>query len=107
MTKSHAELALMRQTKNMTLEVQRRGALILREGIAASEVRRFIDEAHRAIGAEAKLEDLPDPSDLDCEEEGEQGEKRWAHVKIDVSVFVENVDEHEAEHPENETRRGV
>lgn len=51
MIKSSAELALMRQAKQMTLEVQQRAALTLREGIAASEVRRFIDEAHRAIGA--------------------------------------------------------
>ncbi|HZF96121.1 MAG TPA: Xaa-Pro peptidase family protein [Allosphingosinicella sp.] len=50
-TKSGAELALMRQAKRMTLEVQRRAALILREGIRASEVRRFIDDAHRALGA--------------------------------------------------------
>jgi Xaa-Pro dipeptidase len=49
--KSDVELALMRQAKGMTLEVQRRAARILREGIAASEVRRFIDEAHRALGA--------------------------------------------------------
>ncbi|HEX9933036.1 MAG TPA: Xaa-Pro peptidase family protein [Allosphingosinicella sp.] len=49
--KSEAELALMRQAKRMTLEVQRRAALILHEGIKASEVRRFIDEAHRALGA--------------------------------------------------------
>jgi Xaa-Pro dipeptidase len=49
--KSEAELALMRQAKRMTLEVQRRAALILNEGIRASEVRRFIDEAHRALGA--------------------------------------------------------
>jgi Xaa-Pro dipeptidase len=49
--KSEAELALMRQAKRMTLEVQRRAAAILREGISASEVRRFIDEAHRALGA--------------------------------------------------------
>jgi Xaa-Pro dipeptidase len=49
--KSEAELALMRQAKHMTLEVQRRAALILREGISASEVRRFIDDAHRALGA--------------------------------------------------------
>lgn len=49
--KSEAELALMRQAKRMTLEVQRRAAAILREGIKASEVRRFIDEAHRAFGA--------------------------------------------------------
>ena len=51
MVKSPAELALMRQAKAMTLEVQRRAALILREGITATEVRRFIDEAHRALGA--------------------------------------------------------
>ncbi|HEX8194353.1 MAG TPA: Xaa-Pro peptidase family protein [Allosphingosinicella sp.] len=49
--KSEAELALMRQAKRMTLEVQRRAALILREGMRASEVRRFIDDAHRALGA--------------------------------------------------------
>jgi Xaa-Pro dipeptidase len=49
--KSPAELALMRQAKHMTLEVQRRAARILREGITATEVRRFIDEAHRALGA--------------------------------------------------------
>ena len=51
MAKSPAELALMQQAKNMTLEVQRRAALILREGISATEVRRFIDAAHRALGA--------------------------------------------------------
>jgi Xaa-Pro dipeptidase len=49
--KSEAELALMRQAKQMTLEVQRRAARILREGMKASDVRRFIDEAHRALGA--------------------------------------------------------
>jgi len=51
MFKSPAELALMQQAKNMTLDVQRRAAAILREGIAASAVRRFIDEAHRALGS--------------------------------------------------------
>lgn len=49
--KSGAELALMQQAKHMTLEVQRRAARILHPGIRASEVRRFIDEAHRAIGS--------------------------------------------------------
>jgi Xaa-Pro dipeptidase len=51
MIKSPAELALMQQAKSMTLEVQRRTARILHEGIRASEVARFIDQAHRAIGA--------------------------------------------------------
>jgi Xaa-Pro dipeptidase len=51
MVKSDAELALMRQAKAMTLEVHRRAARILAPGIAASAVARFIDAAHRALGA--------------------------------------------------------
>jgi Xaa-Pro dipeptidase len=51
MIKSSAELQLLRQAKRMTLEVQRCAAKILREGIRASEVVRFLDDAHRAIGA--------------------------------------------------------
>ncbi len=35
----------------MTLEVHRRAARILAPGIRASEVTRFLEEAHRAIGA--------------------------------------------------------
>lgn len=51
MLKSPAEIALLQQAKSMTLEVQRRAALILDEGIRASEVRQFIDAAHQASGA--------------------------------------------------------
>ncbi|MBY8827635.1 M24 family metallopeptidase [Hephaestia mangrovi] len=51
MIKSPVELALMQQAKSMTLEVQRRAARILHPGIRASEVARFLDAAHRAIGA--------------------------------------------------------
>ncbi|MDM7957093.1 Xaa-Pro peptidase family protein [Blastomonas sp.] len=50
MHKSPAEIALMQQAKSMTLEIHRRAALTLRDGIRASEVIRFIDEAHRKIG---------------------------------------------------------
>ncbi len=50
--KSAAELALMSQAKAMTLEVHRRAARILRDGITTGEVRRFIDQAHRALGAD-------------------------------------------------------
>ncbi|WP_343615142.1 Xaa-Pro peptidase family protein [Novosphingobium sp.] len=49
--KSPAELAIMLQAKNMTLEVQQRAARILRPGITAGEVTRFIENAHRALGA--------------------------------------------------------
>ncbi len=50
--KSPAELALMNQAKAMTLEVHRRAARMLAPGITTGEVRRFIDQAHRALGAD-------------------------------------------------------
>jgi Xaa-Pro dipeptidase len=52
MIKSPAELALMRQAKAMTLEVHRRAARILAPGITTTAVGRFIDQAHRALGAD-------------------------------------------------------
>jgi Xaa-Pro dipeptidase len=50
MRKSPEEIALLRTAKQITLEVQRRAARILRPGIRASEVKQFIDEAHRKLG---------------------------------------------------------
>jgi Xaa-Pro dipeptidase len=50
MHKTLAELALMQKAKNITLEVQRRTAKILRDGISSTEVASFIDQAHRAFG---------------------------------------------------------
>lgn len=52
MRKSPAELALMQQAMSMTLEVHRRAAAILAPGITTTQVRRFIDDAHRALGAD-------------------------------------------------------
>ncbi|RUL70891.1 M24 family metallopeptidase [Dyella choica] len=52
MGKSPAELALMKQVTAMTLQVHRLAAGILHEGIRRSEIIRFIDEAHRAMGAD-------------------------------------------------------
>ncbi|MCQ8242464.1 M24 family metallopeptidase [Rhizosaccharibacter radicis] len=49
--KSPAELALMRQAMRITEAVQRLAAAALEPGIAAGTVRRFIDGAHRALGA--------------------------------------------------------
>lgn len=50
--KSPAELALMRYAKAITLDVHRAAAAMLAPGIAASTVKRFIDTAHRAAGAD-------------------------------------------------------
>lgn len=53
MRKSAAELALMQRAKDMTLEVHRATARILRPGITTTEVSAFIDAAHRQVGAPA------------------------------------------------------
>jgi Xaa-Pro dipeptidase len=51
MRKSPAEIALMQRAKDMTLQVHKAAASILREGITTTEVERFIADAHRAVGA--------------------------------------------------------
>lgn len=50
--KSPAELALMRQATAMTLQVHRLAAGLMHEGIGTDDIRRFIDRAHRALGAD-------------------------------------------------------
>lgn len=52
MRKSAAELALMQHACDITLRVHRLAAGIAREGIGSDELVRFIDDAHRALGAD-------------------------------------------------------
>lgn len=52
MCKSPAELALMQHACDITLKVHRLAAGIAREGIGSDELVRFIDDAHRALGAD-------------------------------------------------------
>ncbi|MCW8879426.1 MAG: Xaa-Pro peptidase family protein [Kangiellaceae bacterium] len=49
--KSAAELALMQRAKDMTLEVHKAAAKILKPGISTQEVTDFIDQAHQKVGA--------------------------------------------------------
>jgi Xaa-Pro dipeptidase len=49
--KSGAEIALMQRAKDMTLEVHKAAARILREGISTAEVTDFIHAAHKRVGA--------------------------------------------------------
>ena len=51
--KSNTEIALLQQAKNMTIEVHKAVARILRVGITVQEVTDFIDQAHRKVGASA------------------------------------------------------
>lgn len=48
--KSTAELALMQRAKDITLQIHRHTARILRPGITTAEVTEFIHAAHRAAG---------------------------------------------------------
>lgn len=50
--KSQTEIDIIQYAMNLTLEVHRRAHAILKPGIHASEVVRYIDEQHRALGAE-------------------------------------------------------
>ncbi len=49
--KSPAEIALMQRVKEMTLEVHKATASVLREGMTSVEVTEFIARAHRRVGA--------------------------------------------------------
>jgi Xaa-Pro dipeptidase len=51
MRKSAAEIALIQRAHQMTLEVHRAAASVLRAGILTTEVEDFIDAAHRRVGA--------------------------------------------------------
>ncbi|BFM12312.1 metallopeptidase MdpA [Simiduia litorea] len=51
MQKSEREIALMQRAKDMTIEVHKAAASILRAGISTTEVKNYIDDAHRAVGA--------------------------------------------------------
>ena len=50
MCKSEAEIALIQQAKNITIEVHKAAARILRPGISVNEVKEFINKAHIKAG---------------------------------------------------------
>ncbi len=52
MCKSPAELALIQQASDMTLHVHRLAAGLAHEGLGSDALIRFIDSAHRALGAD-------------------------------------------------------
>ncbi|MCV6631067.1 MAG: Xaa-Pro peptidase family protein, partial [Flavobacteriaceae bacterium] len=50
MQKSESEIAILQRAKDITIEVQRAAAAILRVGISTQEVIDFIDKAHTKAG---------------------------------------------------------
>ena len=53
MIKSKSEIALIKRAMEMTLEVHKATARILREGVTTTEVADFVNRAHARIGADA------------------------------------------------------
>ena len=53
--KTAREIALMQTAKNITLEVQKATARIMREGITTTEVQAFIAAAHAKLGTEGPM----------------------------------------------------
>lgn len=49
--KSAAEIGIIQYAMTLTLEVHRRAHAMIKPGVAASQIVRFIDEQHRALGA--------------------------------------------------------
>jgi Xaa-Pro dipeptidase len=51
--KSAAEIGIIQYAMNLTLEVHRRAYAYIKPGVLASDVVRYIDEQHRALGADS------------------------------------------------------
>lgn len=51
MYKSETEITLLQQANDMTMEVHKSAARILKPGIVTTDVYSFINEAHKAVGA--------------------------------------------------------
>lgn len=87
MHKSPAELALMQKVKNITLEVHKKAAKILHEGISSFEVAQFIDQAHRAYGGSAStfcIVSFGTPTAIPHGPDGEQFLREGDMVLIDT-----------------------
>ncbi len=90
--KSAAEIALMQHAKTITLEVQRRAHGQLREGQRASEVARFIDDQHRALGGSGNtfcIVSFAEDTSLPHGGEGDRVLKRGDVVLIDTGAQVD------------------
>jgi Xaa-Pro dipeptidase len=92
MYKSAAELALMQHAKNLTLEVHRRAARVMAPGISTTEVRRFIDDAHRALGTAGSTFCIVHFAEATSYPHGLPGEQRLREgdvILIDTGCTVE------------------
>ena len=92
MHKSAHEIALMQAAKNITLEVQRLTAKILRVGISSTEVADFINQAHRAFGGSSStfcIVSFGLPTSIPHGPDGVQYLKEGDMVLIDTGCMIE------------------
>ena len=91
--KSPAEIALLTRAKAITLEVQRRTHAWLKVGVLTSEVKRFIDAEHRALGGEGGswfcLVSFGDDTCLPHGGEGDRALQRNDAVLIDTGTLID------------------
>ena len=91
--KSPAELAQMRHAKAITLEVHRRAHLQLHAGQRASEVVRFIDDQHRALGGSGNSFCIVSFAEDTSLPHGGEGDRALAHgdvVLIDTGTRIDS-----------------
>lgn len=92
MHKSANEIALMQAAKNITIDVQKRAARILREGISSVEVADFINQAHRAHGGSSStfcIVSFGLPTSIPHGPDGVQYLKDGDMVLIDTGCMIE------------------
>ncbi len=90
--KSPAEIAQMRHAKAITLEVHRRAHLQLHAGQRASEVVRFIDDQHRALGGSGNSFCIVSFAEDTSLPHGGEGDRALAHgdvVLIDTGTRID------------------
>ncbi|MFE9085527.1 M24 family metallopeptidase [Brevundimonas sp. NPDC003935] len=91
--KSPAEIALLTRAKAITLEVQRRTHAWLKVGVLTSEVKRFIDAEHHALGGEGGswfcLVSFGDDTCLPHGGEGDRALQRNDAVLIDTGTLID------------------
>jgi Xaa-Pro dipeptidase len=93
MHKTHAEIALMQSAKNITIEVQKHAAKILREGISSFEVADFINQAHKAYGGSSStfcIVSFGAHTSMPHGPDGVQYLKEGDMVLIDTGCKIEN-----------------
>ncbi|WP_018012628.1 M24 family metallopeptidase [Sinorhizobium medicae] len=90
--KSAAEIEIIQFAMNLTLEVHRRAHKFIKPGISASEVRRYIDDQHRLLGAQGGssfcIVSFGDATALPHGAEGEQVYKPGDVVLVDTGCRI-------------------